>query len=332
MPQNRTPAPASAAVPPGCRPEAGGPGPVAEWAGATVRARNQSRTQAGKRGRPSRSASAAPAPAGVSGRRTLVAGALALAALAAVGWAFRSPEFAAPAEQAAPVVRSLSVKVHRAFLHDTAAYTQGLLWWDGKLYESTGQYGTSDLRRLDPATGAVEQLVDVSPAYFGEGLARVDDRLIMLTWKAERAFVFGLDRFDRRQTFRYRGDGWGLCNDGRRLVMSNGSNRLTFRDPRTFEPLGDVAVTLRGLPLMQLNELECVGDSVYANVYQQDYLVRIDPASGRVTHQIDASGLLTRAEARRADVLNGIAFDPETERFYITGKLWPTMFEVTFEE
>jgi glutaminyl-peptide cyclotransferase len=258
---------------------------------------------------------------------------VALAAAAAAGWAFRAAESGAPtAAQSAPVLRSLTVKVHRAFPHDTRAYTQGLLWWDGKLYESTGQYGTSDLRRLDPTTGAVEQHVDIEAAYFGEGLARVGDELIMLTWKAQRAFVFGLERFDRRRTFRYRGDGWGLCNDGRRLVMSNGSNRLTFRDLRTFEPLGDVAVTLRGLPLMQLNELECVGDAVYANVYQTDYLVRIDPSSGRVTHQIDASGLITPAEARRADVLNGIAFDPGTERFYITGKLWPTMFEVTFEE
>jgi len=293
-----------------------------------VRARTQS-----KRKSSARAAASQPARS-PRGRRPLLVGVvLALAALAAVGWAFRSAESGAPAAaQSAPVLRSLAVNVHRTLPHDTSAYTQGLLWWDGKLYESTGQYGTSDLRRLDPATGAVEQRVDIEAAYFGEGLARVDDELIMLTWKAQRAFVFGLERFDRRQTFRYRGDGWGLCNDGRRLIMSNGSNRLTFRDLRTFEPIGDVAVTLRGLPLLQLNELECVGDVVYANVYQTDHLVRIDPSSGRVTHQIDAAGLLTPAEARRADVLNGIAFDPGTERFYITGKLWPTMFEVTFEE
>ncbi len=293
-----------------------------------MRARSQSKRKSSAR------ATASQPARSPRGRRPLLVGVvLALAALAAVGWAFRSAESGAPAAaQSAPVLRSLAVNVHRTLPHDTSAYTQGLLWWDGKLYESTGQYGTSDLRRLDPATGAVEQRVDIEAAYFGEGLARVDDELIMLTWKAQRAFVFGLERFDRRQTFRYRGDGWGLCNDGRRLIMSNGSNRLTFRDLRTFEPIGDVAVTLRGLPLLQLNELECVGDVVYANVYQTDYLVRIDPSNGRVTHQIDASGLLTPAEARRADVLNGIAFDPGTERFYITGKLWPTMYEVTFEE
>ena len=242
------------------------------------------------------------------------------------------PNAAQPATGVEPAaVESLSVRVRRAFPHDPGAYTQGLLWWDGKLYESTGQYGRSDLRRLDPGTGAVEQQVDISPAYFGEGLARVGDHLIMLTWKAQRAFVFGLERFDERRTFRYEGEGWGLCNDGGRLVMSDGSDRLTFRDPRTFEVLGEVAVTLRGFPLTQINELECVGGSVYANVYQTDFLVRIDPASGRVTHYIEASGLLTREEARGVDVLNGIAFDPGAGTFYLTGKLWPKMFEVTFE-
>ena len=287
------------------------------------------RAARGRAGRPARAADAGGRTSGTSRSLLLVLG---VVALAAGGWAFLP---SAPAEttaaQPASVVQSLSVKVHRAFPHDTSAYTQGLLWWDGRLYESTGQYGSSDLRRLDPETGDVEQELDLSPAYFGEGLARVDDRLIMLTWKAQRAFVFGLERFDEQRTFRYDGEGWGLCNDGSRLVMSNGSNRLTFRDLRTFDVLGDVAVTLRGFPLTQLNELECVGDAVYANVYQTDFLVHIDPATGRVTHYVEASGLLTREESRGVDVLNGIAFDPGAETFYITGKLWPKMFEVTFE-
>ena len=196
---------------------------------------------------------------------------LGLAALAAGAWVLQpSGPAGTTAAQPAAVVRSLSVRIHRTLPHDTGAYTQGLLWWDGKLYESTGQYGRSDLRRIDPRTGAVEQRVAISPAYFGEGLARVDDRLVMLTWKAQRAFVFGLERFDELRTFRYEGEGWGLCNDGGRLVMSNGSDRLTFRDLESFEVLGEVAVTLRGFPLTQINELECVGDAVYANVYQTD--------------------------------------------------------------
>lgn len=288
------------------------------------------RAARGRSGRPVGSDDAGGRTSRRASRALLVA--LGVAALAAGGWAFlASAPTETTAAQPAPVVQSLSVQVHRAFPHDTSAYTQGLLWWDGRLYESTGQYGRSDLRRIDPATGDVEQEVDISPAYFGEGLARVDDRLVMLTWKAQRAFVFGLERFDERQTFRYDGEGWGLCNDGSRLVMSNGSNRLTFRDLRSFEVLGDVAVTLRGFPLTQLNELECVDGAVYANVYQTDFLVRIDPETGRVTHYIDAAGLLTREESRGVDVLNGIAFDPGAKTFYITGKLWPKMFEVTFE-
>ena len=226
---------------------------------------------------------------------------------------------------------SLRVNVLRRFAHDTSAYTQGLIWSEGKLYESTGQYGASTLRRVDPQTGAVEHRVAISPAFFGEGLARVGNRLIMLTWKAQRAFVFEFDSFTPTGSFNYRGEGWGLCDDGSRLIMSNGSDRLTFRDRETFEPVGDVGVTLRGLPLPQINELECVDGAVYANVYQQEFLVRIDPATGRVTQYIDAAGLLTLEERRGTDVLNGIAYDPDAETFYLTGKLWPAMFEVTFE-
>ena len=259
---------------------------------------------------------------------------LALGVLAAGGWALVYAGLPVGTSQgpAASVVQSLRVDVLRELHHDTSAYTQGLLWWDGSLYESTGRYGESRLRRLDPATGAVEQQVAVPPAFFGEGLARAGDRLIMLTWMAERALVYDLRSFDAVRTFRYRGEGWGLCRDGDRLVMSNGSDTLTFRDVETFEPVGAVRVTLRGRPRDQLNELECVDGAVYANVWQEDFIVRIDPASGRVTHQIDASGLLTRDEARGVDVLNGIAYQPDDGTFYITGKWWPKMFEVRFVE
>ena len=285
--------------------------------------------------RPARRASSRPRPASVSHTSAFrpALAVLAVVALGGGGWVIRSSTLAGrPAAQSGEVLRTLRVDVHRTLPHDTAAYTQGLIWSDGKLYESTGQYGRSDVRRLDPRTGAVEQRVDISSAYFGEGLARVDDRLIMLTWKAQRALVFGVERFDQTGTLRYRGEGWGLCHDGTRLIMSDGTDRLSFRDSYSFGEIGVVRVTLRGLPLTQINELECVDDAVYANVYQRDFLVRIDPASGRVTHQIDASGLLTPDEARGVDVLNGIAHNPETDTFYITGKLWPTMFEVTFVE
>ena len=260
---------------------------------------------------------------------------VAFVALAWSGWVLCVVMFALEniaAQDVPRVVPTLRVDVLREFPHDTSAYTQGLLWWQGKLYESTGRYGASTLRRVDPETGNVEQRVDIDPNLFGEGLARVDDQLIMLTWKAQLAFVFGLDRLDERRTFRYRGEGWGICYDGTQLVMSDGSDVLTFRDPVSFEGIGSVAVILEGQSQMRLNELACVGDEIYANIWERDYIVRIDSRTGLVTHQINAGGLLTQNEARGADVLNGIAYKPDTDTFFITGKWWPKMFEVRFVE
>lgn len=236
--------------------------------------------------------------------------------------------FASAAVEPAP---TLKATVHRTIPHDPTAFTQGLLWRDGKLYESTGRRGHSELRRIDPRSGAVEQRVPIGVFFFGEGLADAGGRLAMLTWKAERVFFFDPASFDRVATRRYRGEGWGLCHDGARFAMSNGSDALTFRDTDSFAVRGEVRVLLDGQPLSGLNELECVADAVYANVFGEDFLVRIDAASGRVTHRLDASGLLDAAAARNADVLNGIAYNPGTERFYLTGKLWPLLFEVTFE-
>ncbi len=237
-----------------------------------------------------------------------------------------------PAAAPEPDVRLRRVEVLRELSHERDAYTQGLVWWDGVLFESTGREGESTLRRLDPRTGRVEQRIDIPPQYFGEGLSLVDRRLIMLTWRAQRAFSYDRDSFELLDTYRYRGEGWGLCHDGDRLVMSDGSDRLTFRDPVTFAPIGEQRVRLRGQPLHELNELECVDGAVYANVWQTDFIVRIDPGSGRVTDYIDAAGLLQGADRLGAEVLNGIAWDPEADTFYITGKWWPKMFEVRFVE
>ena len=230
----------------------------------------------------------------------------------------------------------------RALFHERDAYSQGLVWWNDRLFESTGRYGESTLRRLDPQTGRVERRIDVPDEYFGEGLALVDRRLIMLTWTAERAFTYDRDSFELGETFRYSGEGWGLCYDGDRLVMSDGSDMLTFRDPDTFEQIGEQRVRLRGQPLHRLNELECVDGAVYANVWEQDFLVRIDPETGRVTDYIDATGLLQGVDRigvnpdpatgalQHPEVLNGIAYNPTADTFYITGKWWPKMFEVRF--
>lgn len=276
---------------------------------------------------------------GARSPRVWAVAAFAVAILGAV-WAVRSfptsqlsPAAAASAGAASesqPVVRSLRVDVLREFDHERDAYTQGLLWWNDQLFESTGRYGESTLRRLNPRTGRVEQRIEVPDEYFGEGLALVDRRLLMLTWTTERAFTYDRDSFEPGETFQYGGEGWGLCHDGDRLVMSDGSDRLTFRDPDSFEPIGEQRVRLRGQPLHKLNELECVDGAVYANVWEEDFLVRIDPDTGRVTDYIDATGLLQGADRNGAEVLNGIAYNPTTETFYITGKWWPKMFEVRF--
>jgi len=224
----------------------------------------------------------------------------------------------------------LMVKIVSVRPHDPQAFTQGLFLQSGSLFESTGLYGSSSLREVDPRTGKVKRKVGVPQEFFAEGLALVDGRLIQLTWQNQKALVYGLADFKRAGELPYQGEGWGLCWDGRRLIMTDGSDRLTFRDPKTFAVLGEVRVTLADRPVNELNELECVDGTVYANVWQTDDILRIDPASGKVTAVVDASGLLTPAERQNTDVLNGIAWDPEKKTFLITGKLWPKMFEVTF--
>lgn len=259
---------------------------------------------------------------------TLLSTALALLAAARPAHAGDGIPHAAPDE--------LRVEVLSVRPHDPTAFTQGLLLHDGWLYESTGRdMGEARLRKVNPFTGVAEREIFVPPNesgeyYWGEGLARVGDELVQLTYLGQVAFRYDLDTFRRLQRHSYDGQGWGLCHDGQRLVMSNGTDRLTFRDPATFAVLGSVAVTVDGRPLRRINELECVGDLVYANVFLTDTIVAIDPVSGAVTARIDASGLLTPEESARADVLNGIAYDPAEDTFLITGKWWPKLFEVRF--
>lgn len=230
-------------------------------------------------------------------------------------------------------VEHLGVRVLATRPHDAASYTQGLLWHEGKLYESAGQYGRSDLREVDPKTGKVLRRMVLPGNLFGEGLALVGKRLIQLSWREGVALTWTLPTLAQGPEYRFAGQGWGLCFDGKRLVRSDGTDVLTFHDPETFGETGRLSVRRAGQPVFYLNELECVGSEVYANVYQSDEIVRIDGTTGEVTASIDASGLITQEERMAgAEVLNGIAWNPEKKFFYVTGKLWPKTFEARFEK
>jgi glutaminyl-peptide cyclotransferase len=219
--------------------------------------------------------------------------------------------------------------------HDTGAFTEGLVWYSGFLYESSGLYSESDLRQVDPQTGKVLRRAKDPPQVFGEGLALNGNHLVQLTWQEKIAYVYDLDTLAQISSFSYDGEGWGLCFDGKQYYMTNGSASISARDAKTFALVSEVQVVQDGQPVDMLNELECVGDSLYANVWKTNNILRIDKVTGRITAVIDASGLLTPEEVAAAGpdgdgVLNGIAYDPTHDVFLITGKLWPKMFEVKF--
>lgn len=232
-----------------------------------------------------------------------------------------------------PTAQPLRVQVLQTFPHDPGMYTQGLEISDGVLYEGSGQVGQSRVRAVQFSGVTVGPLLDeaVLPVpLFGEGITHTGARLWQLTWTDGVAIERDPQTLDERRRVRYQGEGWGLCHDGNRLVMSDGSDRLTFRDPVTFARTGQVEVRLDGEPARHLNELECAGPAVWANVYLTDRILRIDPRTGAVTGVVEAGGLLTAAQRADADVLNGIAAIPGTDEFLITGKNWPTLFRVRF--
>ena len=213
--------------------------------------------------------------------------------------------------------------------HDRTSYTQGLVWRQGLFYESSGLYGSSAVRIVDPATGGVIREQTLPEQYFGEGLEVADGRVVQLTWQEETAFIWEADTLEPLGTYAYRGEGWGLCAQEDRFVMSDGSSVLTFRHLETFQPLGTVEVTRDGQPVSNLNELECANGLVYANIWLTDSIAAIDPADGTVTALIDGSGLADLlADREGIDVLNGIAYRPDRNLFYLTGKLWPNLFLV----
>jgi len=218
--------------------------------------------------------------------------------------------------------------VVRTYPHDRDAFTQGLQYLDGFLYEGTGLNGRSSIRKVKLETGEVVQRRNLATDYFGEGITVWQSELFQLTWRSGVAFVYDRSTFALRRTFTYPGEGWGLTRDGDGLVMSDGSDRLRFLEPATFAERRRVSVTAAGVPVGNLNELEYVRGEIFANVWRTDYLARIDPKTGRVSGWIDLGGLLSPSEAASADVLNGIAYDEARDRLFVTGKLWPTLFEI----
>lgn len=246
-------------------------------------------------------------------RRTAVALVALWALLSGTGYA--SPSSAEPAR---PVAR---------LPHDPSAFTEGLLISQGVLYESTGNYGHSDVRRVDLASGRILTRHALPDQYFGEGLARIGDRLYQLTWKSGTGFVYDADTLRPVGRFHYKGQGWGLTRCGEQLVMSNGSDTLLFVDPSDFSVQRRLPVTQQGQPVTYLNELETINGLIWANVWLTDEIVRINPANGHVVDRINASAL-AESMPDTADVLNGIAYDADRDRVYITGKYWPTLFRI----
>ena len=249
-----------------------------------------------------------------------------VAAVALASWLWR------PATANAASERWVAEVVAR-HPHDRAAFTQGLVYHDGRFYESTGRYGLSELREVEIDSGRVIRSRPLESRFFGEGLALVGERLIQLTYREGVAIVYDRETFNELDRFSYQGEGWGLCFDGEALWMSDGSSRLQRRDPNTFALLSELAVTRDGREVPRLNELACLPDGVVANVWLTDELVWIERASGRVRAVIDAGALVpddATVRGNRDAVLNGVAHDPATGRWWLTGKLWPFLYEVRF--
>ena len=222
-------------------------------------------------------------------------------------------------------------EVVKVYPHDPQAFTQGLVFFEGGVFEGTGLEGRSELRQVELETGKVLKRRGIAADQFGEGITLFENKLYQLTWKSRKGYVYDRASFKLIRTFAYPTEGWGLTHDGKRLILSDGTPTLYFYDPKTLKSTGSVFVTQPdGTPLRNLNELEYINGEIWANVWQTDYIARIDPKSGKVTSFVNLTGLLPKNTnlTRNADVLNGIAYDPQDKRVFVTGKLWPFLFEI----
>ena len=266
-----------------------------------------------------------------AGRGATIGVALAMLAGAAL---FVSAPIASSAPPQATATPASAASIETAVViatypHDTGAFTQGLFFSDGRLFESTGQEGESAIRELDLATGKVKREVRLPAEYFGEGSTGWGKTIVSLTWKHGKGFRWDRDTFRKLGEFTYPGEGWGLTQDGKSLILSDGSNELRFLDPKSFAEQRRIRVTWRGRPLRQLNELEYVHGEILANVWHQDVIVRIDPASGVIKGAIDLRAVTASLGLNDGEaVLNGIAWDAKAGKLYVTGKRWPKLFEI----
>lgn len=232
-----------------------------------------------------------------------------------------------------PAPRRFKIRIVNEYPHDPDAFTEGLVFSKGFLYESTGLNGRSSLRKVELQTGRVVKEYDLPLRYFGEGLAVSGGALVQLTWKTGKGFVYNPETFAVEREFDYTGEGWGLTSDGSSLIMSNGTGELVFLDPRTFEKKYSLPVQDAGKPVRFLNELEYIKGEIYANIWQEDFIAVISPKTGQVTGWINIAPLRGRLPAgTKVDVLNGIAFDAERDRIFVTGKNWPRLFEIQITE
>ncbi|UEC41211.1 glutaminyl-peptide cyclotransferase, partial [Methanothrix sp.] len=231
-------------------------------------------------------------------------------------------------------IKTYSYKIINSYPHDPNAFTQGLEYDDGLLYEGTGGYGQSSLRRVDIQTGRVVDIVHLEDEFFAEGIAIWKDRIIQLTWRSYQGFVWDKENLTQTGSFSYRREGWGITSDASRLIMSDGSDALYFLDPNDYSLQGSIRVTADGEPVKGLNELEYINDMIYANLWPSTWIAIISPDTGEVTGRIDLSGIMDEGgiPKRRVDVLNGIAYDPSEGRLFVTGKLWPSLFEIELVE
>jgi glutaminyl-peptide cyclotransferase len=237
---------------------------------------------------------------------------------------------AAGAAAVRAAIPTYGVEVIHTYPHDPTAFTEGLFYLDGYLYESTGLEQHSTIRKVKLETGEVLQKLDIPAQYFGEGIVNWNRRLISLTWKSHLGFIFDLATFKQQGQFRYDGEGWALTQDGRQILMSDGTPQIRFINPQTLKETRRLTVTLDGKPVPNVNELEWVKGEIYANVWQTDWILRIDPHDGRVVGLVNLAGLLRPSDriSGQTDVLNGIAYDAKGDRLFVTGKNWPKLFEI----